>query len=75
MPHRALRRVPRDDEELRDVVLEARRSDTAPSRDLWTAWPRASDRAASCEDCIAIRRAISSRLSFTLPQLAAAGLS
>jgi hypothetical protein len=64
-------------EELRGVVLEAASlNDRAPSRDLWTGVAARIAPGSQLRGFVSpFRRAISSRLSFTLPQLAAAGLA
>lgn len=63
-------------EELRQVVVEATAlTDSAPARDLWSGVAARIDTANPVRRASAFRRAISSRLSFTLPQLAAAGLT
>jgi hypothetical protein len=64
-------------EELRGVVLEATSLvDTAPSRDLWTGVAARIGPGSQLRGFVSpFRRAISARLSFTLPQLAAAGLA
>lgn len=64
-------------EQLRGVVLEATSlGDAAPSRDLWTGVAARITPGSQLRGFVSpFRRAISSRLSFTLPQLAAAGLA
>lgn len=63
-------------EELRQVVVEATAlTDSAPARDLWSGVAARIDTAHQVRRVSAFRRAISSRLSFTLPQLAAASLT
>ena len=64
-------------EELRQIVSEAAAlTDSAPIRDLWSGVAARIDPARQLRARVSpFRRAISSRLSFTLPQLAAAGLT
>jgi hypothetical protein len=64
-------------EELRAVVLEAASLDDGPpSRDLWAGVAARLAPGGQLRGIVSpFRRAISSRLSFTLPQLAAAGLT
>jgi tetratricopeptide (TPR) repeat protein len=64
-------------EELRGVMMEAAAlTDSAPARDLWSGIAAQIGRARQPRSRVSpFRRAISSRLSFTLPQLAAAGLA
>jgi len=64
-------------EELRAVVQEAASLDDAPpSRDLWAGVAARIAPGGDLRGLVSpFRRAISSRLSFTLPQLAAAGLA
>jgi len=64
-------------DELRRVVSEAKAlTDSAPASDLWSAVAARIEPAGQFHMRISpFRRAISSRLSFTLPQLAAAGLA
>jgi len=64
-------------EELQQVVSEAAMlTDTGPARELWSGIAARIDRANEGRARVSpFRRAISSRLSFTLPQLAAAGLT
>jgi tetratricopeptide (TPR) repeat protein len=64
-------------EQLRSVMLEATSlGDRAPSRDLWTGVASRIAPGSQLRGFVSpFRRAISSRLSFTLPQLAAAGLA
>ena len=64
-------------DELRSIVSEAKAvRDSAPSNDLWSAIAARIEPASQLRLRISpFRRAISSRLSFTLPQLAAAGLA
>jgi len=64
-------------EQLRGVVMEATSlGDTAPSRDLWTGVAARIGPGSQLRGFVSpFRRAISSRLTFTLPQLAAAGLA
>ena len=64
-------------DELRSVVSEAKAlADSAPSSDLWSTVAARIGPAAQLRLRVSpFRRAISSRLSFTLPQLAAAGLA
>jgi putative zinc finger protein len=64
-------------EDLRSVVLEAASvDDIAPPRDLWTGVAARIAPEGQLRGLVSpFRRAISSRLSFTLPQLAAAALA
>ncbi len=64
-------------DELRSVVSEAKAlGDSAPSSDLWSSVAARIEPAGQLRLRVSpFRRAISSRLSFTLPQLAAAGLA
>src|SRR5262245_41646673 len=64
-------------EELRNVISEvATLSDSGPARDLWTGIAARIQPARQMRVRVSpFRRAVSSRLSFTLPQLAAAGLT
>jgi len=64
-------------QELRQIVLEAAAlTDSAPTRDLWSGVAARIDPSRQLRARVSpFRRAISSRLSFTLPQLAAAGLT
>ena len=64
-------------EELRGVVLDATSlHDAPPSRDLWTGVAARIAPGSQLRGFLSpFRRAISARLSFTLPQLAAAGLA
>jgi hypothetical protein len=64
-------------EELRSVVLDATSlQDAPPSRDLWTGVAARIAPGSQLRGFLSpFRRAISARLSFTLPQLAAAGLA
>jgi tetratricopeptide (TPR) repeat protein len=64
-------------EELRQIVSEAAAlTDSAPTRDLWSGVAARIDPSRRLRARVSpFRRAISSRLSFTLPQLAAAGLT
>jgi len=64
-------------DELRRIVSEAKAlRDSAPSNDLWSAVAARIGPASQLRLRISpFRRAVSSRLSFTLPQLAAAGLA
>jgi anti-sigma factor RsiW len=64
-------------DQLRSVVSEATSlTDSAPARDLWSGIAARIGPAGHLRARVSpFRRAISSRLSFTLPQLAAAGLT
>jgi len=63
-------------EELRRVVARAANlSDSAPENDLWAGIESRISGSATTARVSPFRRAISARLSFTIPQVAAAGLA